>query len=306
MPLPHTFLSLAAAAGLWWAGHALSCSRPALQAEAVPPVFAVPGSAYGSLMARMIRDSLFSYWHGGQSAAPAPEVTPPPTAQQAPPPPPPPGRFARKGMPPPVAPKPVEQPAADLSWLDGQVDRLARLEKARTRRNNPLPMSAAHQRYVNSAGDVRLRLAYELDPGDAVLYEILHYHLASRTQPGGEGEPALEELAEKALAYGLRPGGSLSDALTGAGAAINLLNNELRPENRRRNLALVQKQWKNLEVSLARYQEIRSRAQAEGWWEEIPPLRRQELEEHAKMLTRIRDMVQKTLAKPAGEPAVKP
>ncbi|MEN3943762.1 hypothetical protein WJU23_20850 [Prosthecobacter sp. SYSU 5D2] len=297
MPLPYTLLSLTAAAGLWWAGHALSCARPALQASAAPPVFALPGSAYGSLMARLIRDSLFSYWHGGESATTLPE---PAAKKQAAPPPPPPGRFARKGAPPPPPPPAETEAPEGLSWADRQVDRLARLEKARTRRNNPLPMSAAHQRYVNAAGDVRLRLAYQLDPGDAILYEILHFHLSTRGPEAGDAKPFLDALANKAMAYGQRPEASLSDTLTGAGAAINLLNQELLTETRKRNVAGIQKQWANLEACLGRYHLIRHKAETEGWWERIPPLRRQELEEHARLLIRIRGMVKQTLEKPAA------
>ncbi|TDU70893.1 hypothetical protein EI77_02011 [Prosthecobacter fusiformis] len=186
----------------------------------------------------------------------------------------------------------------DISWLDQRVDKLARLEKSRTKRNNPLPLSAAHRRYVNAAGDVRLRLAYHLDPGDAILYEILHFHLSSRTQ---RSEASLKALSHRAMAYGLRQGGSLSDALTGAGAAINLLNDELRPENTQRDFQAIQHQRDILERSLARYGEIRSTAQSEGWWDGIPSVRRDELEEHAKLLTRIRDNVRRTQVKaPSG------
>lgn len=299
MPLPHTLLSLTAAAGLWWVGNALSYAKPTLQASAAPPVFALPGSAYGSLMARLIRDSLFSYWHGGESATPVPEAA---SRKSAPPPAPPAGRFARKGAPPPPPPPAEAEAPEGLPWADRQVDRLAKLEKARTKRNNPLPLSAAHERYVNAAGDLRLRLAYQLDPGDAILYEILHFHLSTRGRKSEEAKPFLDALADKAMAYGQRPAASLSDALTGAGAAINLLNQELLTENQNRDAANIQRQWANLEACLGRYRQVRQTAEAEGWWDRIPPLRRQELEEHAGLLIRIRGMIQKTLGKPAMAP----
>ncbi|MES2505325.1 MAG: hypothetical protein V4599_01380 [Verrucomicrobiota bacterium] len=297
MPLPHTLLSLAAAAGLWWAGHAVTCTRPALQPEETPRAFALPGSAYGSLMARLIRDSLYSYWHGGESAAAA---STPPAAKDAPAPPPPAGRFARKGMPVP----PVIQPAdPETPWLQKRVDALASLEKGRTRRNSPFPVSGTHQRYLNAAGDVRLRLAYQLDPGDSTLYEILHFHISARTQPPEAATPALQALAQRAMTYGLRQEASLADALTGAGAAINLLNEELRPGQTLHDAGAISRHRETLANCLQHYQHIRSTAQAEGWWEKIPLLRRQELEEHAKFLTRISDMIQRTRPVQAPTPA---
>lgn len=294
MSLPLSVLTLGIAVGLWWAGHALSCSRQSLQATAAPPAFALPGSAYGSLAARLIRDSLYSYWHGGESAVSAPQNK---AAPGAPPPPPPPGRFARKGMPQPAPPPPV---TVSASWLQGRVDQLARLEKSRTRRTSSVPLSAAHQDYLRVAADMRLRLAYQLDPGDAILYEILHFHIASRTQPPEAARPALDALARSAMNYAVREGGSLSDALTGASAAINLLNDQLQPGNPHRDSQAVAGHWQVLELCLRRYQSLRIQAQAEGWWEGIPAMRRKDLEEHAGLLMRIRDMIQHTLSSGAG------
>ena len=289
MSLPLTLLTLTTAGGLWWAGHAWSCSRENLHATATPPAFALPGSAYGSLAARLIRDSLYSYWHGGESAAPA---TGSQSAKDAPPPPPPPGRFARRGMPAPVS---QPQASADVSWLQASVDRLTRLEKGRTRRSSTLPLSNAHLKYLNAAADVRLRFAYQLDPGDATLYEILHFHIASRTQSPEAARAAIEALAQSAMAYGVRKGGGLSDALTGAGAAINLLNDQLQPGNPRRDEKAIADQWQALDQCLQRYRHLRSSAQSEGWWEGISAVRRQELEEHAKLLTRISEMIRPVL-----------
>lgn len=300
MPLSYTLLSLTAAAGLWWAGHALTCTQPSLQAARTPPAFAFAGSAYGSLTARLIRDSLYSYWHGGESATAAAAPTP---AKDTPAPPPPAGRFARKGMPAPPPPPPVQ---SETPWLQKQVDELARLEKNRTRRNSTFPLSKAHQRYLNAAGDVRLRLAYQLDPGDATLYEILHYHIAARTQPPEAAESVIQALAQQAMNYGLRNEASLADALTGAGAAINLLNEQLRPERVMRDASAISQHRDTLARCLHHYQKLRSTAQAEGWWENIPPLRRQELEEHAKFLTRIHEVIQRTQPSTGPRPSVGP
>lgn len=279
----------------WWGGHLLQVRQTA---PGRAPAFAVPGSAYGSLAARLIRDSLYSYWHGGEGS----QALPVKQSPSAPPPPPAPGRFARRGqLPPPVKTAAPEESAEDVGGLDGWVNKLARLEKARTRRNSSFPLSPAHQRYVDASATTRLKLAYALDPGDAVLYEVLYFHLASR--PGPLTAPALQALTAQAMQYGLRPLGSLSDALTAAGAAINVLNEQLqgnRPGSAEAPEVLAAREV--LKQGLARYDALHQEAEQDGWWEGIPAIRRAELENHAAQLRRIAELIDKTLspAKPAG------
>jgi hypothetical protein len=298
MPLPHTFLTVAAAAGLWWAGHAWSCARPALCATAAVPAFALPGSAYGSLTARVMRDSLYSYWHGGESATPALPSAPAPAKNDAPPPPPPPGRFAR--LRPQQPPQPQQPPPApdaeEASLLQQGVNKLARLENGRTKRNNPAAPSDAHRRYLHASAGWRLRLAHEMDPGDAVLYEVLHYHITSQPEAGEGTRKMALGLAEKAITHALAPRASISDALTGAGAAINILNEELQMKrNGRPDDASILHHWSRLTQCLERYRAVRREADAEGWWQGIPAVRQQEIESHGAMLERIAETIRKTL-----------
>jgi len=284
MALPHTLLTLGTAAGLWWAGHALSCSRQALQAEATPGAFGIAGSAYGSLMARLIRDSLHSYWHGGESSAAGHGSD----KKDAPAPLPIPGRFARRNVPPPAA-------AESTSWLEQRVQQLAGLEARRTKRNSTFPLSAAHQSFLNAEADWRLRLAYRLDPGDAVLYEVLHFHLASRVKPPEAAQAAADALAREAVAFSLREQSSLSATLTGAGASINVLNDLLRPGALIRDPEAILRHWTLLDRCLTRYRDLKSAAQSEGWWDQIPSTRQQDLEEHYRLLNRISGMIRPQL-----------
>lgn len=287
----------------WWAGHGLMLRHAG--PEKIPtPAFAIAGSAYGSLAARLIRDSLYSYWHGGEGGQAMPVLQSNSGERSPAPPPPPPGRFARRGQPlppPPVATPTQDAARPDLEGLDALVDRLARLEKARTRRNSTFPLSPAHQRYVDASAATRLKLAYSLDPGDAVLYEVLHFHLTSR--PDSRTTQALQTLTDQAMNHGLRPQGSLSDALTAAGAAINVLNDQLQP-GRPGGLDLekVQSARTTLREALARYATLRHQAAAQGWWQGIPPIRRSELENHAAQLRRIADLVEadRSGLKPGG------
>jgi hypothetical protein len=286
MRIPYPLL-IGVAAVAWAAGR-LTAPAPA-NPHSPPPAFGIAGSAYGSLVARHMRDSLYAYWHGGENARNHTPAANPAQAATAPPPPPMPGRFARRGQPqapapPPVAPVVVpEEPAGSL--LDRGTRLIARLEASRTRREGPLVLSAAHSRYIEASADWRLRFACHLDPGDAVLYEILHFQLETKATSPSAAQKATEELAVRALSRARSDQAGLADVLTGAGAAINLLNDKLQPGQT--DAAAASLAWQNLDACLARYQLLRNEAQAEGWWASIPELRREELENHARFLEKM-------------------
>lgn len=281
----------------WAAGRLLA---PAIHSSGeAPPAFAIPGSAYGSLMARMMRDTLYTYWHSGESTRTHQQVAKnQAAAPQAPPPPPAAGRFARRGQPQPLPQSSpaqvVEAPQFSGSWLDRGSQLIAHLEASRTRRQGPLVMSAAHRRYIEAAADWRLRLAVHLDPGDAVLYEILHYQFQTKGGDPAEVRKASEQLAQQAVARGLSEAGGLSDALTGAGAAINLLNYRLQPGQT--DPATTAQAWTSLDACMTKYHRLRAQAQREGWWNGIPELRREELEHHAKFLEKLTGRIKSQLA----------
>lgn len=282
----------AAAVLLWCAGGWLGARRAS--PEASVPAFGVGGSAYGSLMARLMRDSLYSYWHGGRRATTEDmdlekETKASPSSSAMPP-----SVFARRRAHVDAVPSAEGQgAAASVGPLDRCVRELARLDAFRTRRNSPFAPSQAHRRFLNSEADWRLRLAYELDPGDAVLYEILHFHIASRQDWSAERrEQEVRALARRAMDRALEPDATLSDALTGAGAAINLLNEELQPDRHSRaDDPDITKNHAALKACLARYDAIRAGAEREGWWTGIPDVRRGELEDHARLLKKIAEAV---------------
>lgn len=85
--------------------------------------------------------------------------------------------------------------------------------------------------------------------------------------------------------------------LTGAGAAINLLNEAERspsvpgdraPGSKVRN-------WSILVQCLRRYETLRDTAVSEGWWLGIPANRREDLDSHARLLARIAASMQEKL-----------
>lgn len=186
-------------------------------------------------------------------------------------------------------------PLADLPWLDRQVVELARLEKQRTRRNSPFAPGAAHKRYLNASAGWRLRLAGLLDPGDPVIYEIQHFHLASQPRLPGAVD-GTRALADAALAFALRDQAGLADTLTGAGAAVNVLNDLLRPEETRRDTAAITRYRGLLEQCLTRHRRLRDEAAQAGWWAELHPVRQKELDDHAALLGRLTETLRRTPA----------
>lgn len=300
MHLPHTLLTVLAAAILWGAAVAVAPAPPATVEEA--PAFALPGSAFGSLIARTVRASLFG----------AKVCTDPCCAPSASPSPAPPsgagvfsGRRLRSASSDQAAPStgaiahgamghsnipkfstsPLDWAAASLNALDQR-----RAQGVAGRRQ----LSVAHIQYVEASRGWRLRLAYNLDPGDPVLYELLHFHLV--TTPQGKST-ALERsrlLGQKALAHAQSSQAGMADSLTGVGAAIDVFNEaSLAVQPRTLPKDEVMPIWDSIAFCQQRFRETRAAAEREGWWENIPASRRTEIDSHARnldnLIVKIRD-----------------
>ena len=273
---------LIAAGALWLTS--LWLSPKPVPPDTRPPVLGVAGSAYGSLLARLMRDTLFSYWHEGAGVAGHHH-----------------GDEASPGQSPAVSLRrrlnlpekaPVKEVVSDKSWLERTSDRLERLETSRTTRNSSFAISFSHRRYMTSSATWRLRMAYYLDPGDVVLYEILY----AQTQGDRRGRA----LSEEAISRAFLPAAGFQEALTGAGAAVNLLNEDLQPDKvPALDLAAAERCWSALDQCLLRYQRLRETAVAEQWWEEIPGERRGELDTHAALLKRLADSLRLQLSRKA-------
>lgn len=289
-----------AAAVLWGSSRFLAPPLPATVEEV--PTIAIPGSAFGSLIARTMRNSLYAYWHGGeayrakQAAAPTSTSAPPP-----PPPPPTPGVFSRRHLganaapataPAPTEPTSTQQLEPELPATGTPVDRAAgwinRLETQRTRRAGPVVFSAAHRRYINASAGWRLRLAYNLDPGDPVLYEILYHYITTTSQDLAQIQERSRIVTKKALDHARSSQGGMANALTGVGAAINGLNEVLlaaQPEFPSKEE--IAPHWDSITSLQRQFHETRAAAEREGWWQNIPPARRTEIDDHARFLDRL-------------------
>lgn len=277
LPHPHLILPVAAAcwlaAGLWQGAP----SPPHHDGPEVNNPFAIRQSAYGRMAARLMKDSLHCYWHGGKCAKQAGKCTGAPPSPA--------GRLARRTTPPPA---PVEPPApVRASWLERSTQKLAELDSNRTVRNSPYTPGEAHRRYLAASADWRVHLAWRLDPCDAALYEIGHFTILSKSATPEAAKQASGALAQRTIMQALSPQSGPADVLTGAGAAINLLNEQLQPGRPHTDTPKLLHDWRVLNLCLNRHRELRREADEQDWWGGIPEARRHEIESYATLLERI-------------------
>jgi len=271
MSYSYPFLGLAAASVLWvLAGAGSVLCLKSHEEMAFKNPLAVKRSPYGALVAGLMKRSMHDYWHAGQS-----------------------GQHAQHQR----APNPAsreEGGAANLAWLNKAVSRLSALEEQRMLPTSKMPISNAHKRYLDAAANAQLRAAYWLDPGDAALYEISHYAVMASAENPETGRIRAEQLAAQTIEHALSDQGGMSAALTGAGAAINLLNNDMVAGS---GVAgdVVLGHWALLSECLKRYALLRGQAAAEGWWEEIPEIRRGEIGSYAALVEKLAGTIKRRL-----------
>ena len=274
MSISHTFVNLAGAAACWLLAAWLlpGCERQEAPAPALANPLAFCGSPSGALAAGLIKSTLHTYWHAGASAAEAHDK--PPVS---------PFRL-RAGFPQPGTVTPATAAHPPPSWVERLLSTLADLEKKRAHRDAALPISPAHQRYLNAAAHLRLRLAYALQPGDPALYEIMHLALEN----SGADPQAVRRLALHTASMGLSPIATPDSSLAGAGAMLNALNESLRAKPRdSARLELLRHDWELHRRCLERHRELVSEGQHAGWWKEVPEARRAEISFYAGLVSRL-------------------
>jgi hypothetical protein len=327
MHLPHPLITLPIAASCWLV---VGVCHDVIQtkeddAGSRNPL-AICRSAYGSLIARLMKNSLESYWHGGNCADPShghavpakPSAAPALAAASAPAVAlPSAGRFARRqagtadGAKAPLAaaaphvcgdncnhaavPSAVAE-AETESWIERLGKGISRIEHMRSVRNSPFAVAPTHQRFLSASADWRVHIAWTLDPCDAALYEVDYYTAISRGPSRETAKQKAERLSRETIQHALSERASLADALTGAGAAINLLNDQLQPNRPTPpDVAGVWRDWRVLKFCLTRHEALRQQADEEDWWADIPEVRRQEIDSYARMLVHLTGTIRQQL-----------
>ncbi len=291
MRLPHPLLILLTTVFIWLAAGAVTASSYQPQASTYGNPLALFRSAYGSLVARLMKDSLHAYWHEGKqekSGQQHDEAEHDHLSAGS--------KLKLLRSRSEDADKEHEEDLAAGSWLENTTHRLAELEDKRTERNSPFATSTAHKRFLTASANWRLYQAYKFDPSDAALYEIAHYTLLSKPTSLERKRLDTEELAKQTIAHSMSPQSGPVAALTAAGAVINLFNEQLMPKRVPAPSAeALKNQWLLLTQCLERYHKLHQQALAEKWWNDIPDIRRQEIDEYARNLERLTEMIRKEL-----------
>ncbi|MEI6871371.1 MAG: hypothetical protein WCL08_03725 [Verrucomicrobiota bacterium] len=274
MPIPHTILTLCVSAGCWLLA-ASWIATPRAEFLGADNPLAIRRSGYGSLAARLMKESMHNYWHAG-------------TQESAH------GHKHEHGEN--AASDADELGSTSKSWLQQCSERISEWEAHRKAAPRHFKIRPSHRRYLEATAARYVRTAYHLDPGDSALYEIMHYTEMSRAGSPASAVQVSEKLARETIAHALSPVGGCAAALTGAGAAINLLNNAMQagapatasPEQLRQH-------WKMLSECLDRYHTLKQSAVSEGWWEAIPLERRREIGIYAALIEKLSRIIGRKL-----------
>ncbi len=266
----HKLLTLCIATGCWLSAAFLR-EMPIAKLSQEDNPLAIRRSGYGSLAARLMKDSMHNYWHAGAAES----VQLGTHAQEM-----------RADLEPGVAVFPSK------SWLQKTSQRISELETRRKESRNNVPIRHAHKRYLEATATRYLRVAYHLDPGDSALYEILHYTAMSEASSSEGAIQAAQALANETIAHALSSNAGCAAALTGAGAAINLLNNEMQagaPVTV--SVEQMRHHWEMLLACRERYRALRQGAVSEGWWAKIPVERQREITCYAALVDKLSGLI---------------
>ncbi|MBK1830349.1 hypothetical protein JIN77_06410 [Verrucomicrobiaceae bacterium R5-34] len=103
-------------------------------------------------------------------------------------------------------------------------ERIEKMEAVAHRKTNGKPLSPAHQKYLQSVTEDKLRLAYELDPTNYTNYGNLHLFIATTNFGKGEADDSKAvALARETLSFCQHEEVDPSTWLTAASAAYNII-----------------------------------------------------------------------------------
>lgn len=180
--------------------------------------------------------------------------------------------------------------------LRGFIDHLA---AASTARNNPRPVTSAHQFYMRRKTEDKLRFAYNLDPAHYGNYNSYHLFL-TESQFGTRRQltPTAIKLAKETIDYCLAQKDDPRPALTAAAAASNILElmiNNVRGTSPHFSTDHLKEALAVLDHCLARHQELSAQWQATGNWSRLSSFRIKEVQERLHFITKVRDAEEKAI-----------
>jgi hypothetical protein len=182
---------------------------------------------------------------------------------------------------------------------------LDELGEAGQSRTNHQQTTAAHTRFMRRGVEDKLKFAYHLDPAHYGNYNSYHFFL---TEPQLGTRPVLSrdvaKLAQDTIDYCLKDNHDPRPALTAAAAAENVLElmfNDQHNPTPQFNTAHMRHMIGIVDTCLARHLEICREWDRTGNWELLSPLRRAEIEDRFRFITRVRESAEATIARLEGK-----
>lgn len=230
----------------------------------------IHGSPFGKLLSRLLKSSLGDFWHSSGST----ETLPKRSFEK---------RLGSKEE------KSFSAPAKDQSYFWTMLlTELQDLEAERHRRSSAFDISTTQKKQLEAAGNERLKLAFQLDPGDYELYEMLHITLASEPGLSASGKTsAVRAIAEMSINNAHLHFSGLFDQLAAIGAAQNCLLDlfSLPPSSAHqeeiRHFMQVQ------DDNLLKLRLLMRNSEHEEWWKNLPLHRKVTLNNYASMLEKL-------------------
>lgn len=175
------------------------------------------------------------------------------------------------------------------------------LNEIADQRTNPKPVSDGQRFARRRAIERKLRFAYELDPAHYGNYNTYHLFLTEpRLGTRPELTPGAAKLAEETIAYCLRRDDDPRPSLTAASAAHNELQ-LMFLDAAHYPTSEMRKVMTNLDISLARHQELTRRWMDDGTWGRLSPQRQEEISERHRFAVRLRDADEATILRLEGK-----
>lgn len=181
---------------------------------------------------------------------------------------------------------PVVHDAPSEPWHTLAKNQIKKMSAAAHRKTDGKPLSPAHEKYLQSVTEDKLRLAYELDPTNYTNYGNYHLFIATTTYgKAGRDDQKAVELAEKTLAACKKDRVDPASWITAASAAYNIIfhigryHEQFTVEEAKASLA-------EFDTCMANYKKLLAEAVDHH---RIPSQARlDELEERARYLTKLR------------------
>ena len=166
-------------------------------------------------------------------------------------------------------------------------DQIKKMQAYAHRRTEGQPISAAHEHYLQSVIEDKLKLAYELDPSNYMNYGNYHLFLATSTYGKSDyDDDAAVALARRTLEFCKKDEVDPASWLTAASASYNIITHIGRYYKKYSN-SEAKASLSEFDYCLKKYENLLDESNEKGFI--VSQERLAEMKERAKFLTKLRE-----------------